>query len=121
VLIAVAALLLLVPCSWQPHILAGDLPSHLYNAWLAGQIEQGNFPPQLSLAHPITNVLRRAVINALADGKPDRSQQQQKQGRNHASFAKKDEQVCKRKEKDERDVADQRAGGLFKYGNQRAG
>jgi len=39
VLIAVVALLLLVPCFWKPHIRAGDLPSHLYNAWLAGQIE----------------------------------------------------------------------------------
>jgi len=65
VLIAVVALLLLVPCFWQPHILAGDLPSHLYNAWLAGQIEQGKFPPQLSLAHPITNVLADWVYEGL--------------------------------------------------------
>jgi hypothetical protein len=65
VLIAVGALLLLVPCFWQPHILAGDLPSHLYNAWLAGQIEQGKFPPQLSLAHPITNVLADWVYEGL--------------------------------------------------------
>ena len=57
VLILVVALLLLVPCFWQPHIMAGDVPSHLYNAWLAGQIEQGKLPAQLSLAHPITNVL----------------------------------------------------------------
>src|SRR5690242_7048214 len=64
---------------------------------------------------------RLVAFNAGADGKPDRSQQQQKQGRNHASFAKKDEQICNRKEQDERDTAGQRAGGLFKYGNQRAG
>jgi hypothetical protein len=57
VLIAVVTLLLLVPCFWQPHIMAGDFPSHIYNAWLAGQIEQGKLPAQLSLAHPITNVL----------------------------------------------------------------
>lgn len=65
VLIAVVALLLLVPCFWQPHILAGVLPSHLYNAWLAGQIKQGKFPPQLSLAHPITNVLADWVSEGL--------------------------------------------------------
>src|ERR1035437_2141489 len=57
-LIAVVALLLLVPCFWQPHIMAGDLSSHVYNAWLAGQIEQDKVQTQaLSLAHPITNVL----------------------------------------------------------------
>ena len=65
VLIAVVAMLLLVPCFWQPHIMAGDLPSHLYNAWLAGQIEQGNLPAQLSLAHPITNVLADWVSQGL--------------------------------------------------------
>ena len=65
VLIAVVALLLLVPCFWQPHILAGDLPSHLYNAWLAGQIDQGKFPAQLSLAHPMTNVLADWVSERL--------------------------------------------------------
>ena len=65
VLIGVVALLLLVPCFWQPHIIAGDLPSHLYNAWLAGKIEEGKFPPQLHLAHPITNVLSDWVSEAL--------------------------------------------------------
>jgi hypothetical protein len=65
VLSAVVALLLLVPCFWQPHIMAGDLPSHLYNAWLAGQIEQGKLPAQLSLAHPFTNVLADWVSEQL--------------------------------------------------------
>jgi hypothetical protein len=65
-LIAVIALLLLVPCFWQPQIIAGDLPSHLYNAWLAGQIEQGNAPlGPLSLAHPLTNVLSDWVLQSL--------------------------------------------------------
>jgi len=64
-LIAVVALLLLVPCFWQPHTMAGDLPSHLYNAWLAGQIEQGKLPAQLSLAHPMTNVLADWVSEKL--------------------------------------------------------
>ncbi len=65
VLVVVVALLLLVPCFWQPHIMAGDLSSHLYNAWLAGQIEQGKLPVQLSLAHPITNVLADWVYQGL--------------------------------------------------------
>jgi hypothetical protein len=65
ILIVVVALLLLVPCFWQPHIMAGDLPSHLYNVWLAGQIEQGKLPAQLSLAHPITNVLADWVAEGL--------------------------------------------------------
>lgn len=64
-LVAVVALLLLVPCFWQPHIMAGDLPSHFYNAWLAGQIERGKLPPELSLAHPVTNVLADWAAQAL--------------------------------------------------------
>jgi hypothetical protein len=65
-LIAIVALLLLVPCFWQPHIMAGDLSSHLYNAWLAGQIEQGKVPTErVSLAHPITNVLADWAMEAL--------------------------------------------------------
>ena len=51
-LIAIAALLILVPCFWQPYIEAGDLASHTYNAWLAGQIELGKVPPgSVTLAH----------------------------------------------------------------------
>ena len=60
------ALLLLVPCFWQPHIMAGDLSSHLYNAWLAGQIQEGKVhAPGLSLAHPITNVLADWAMQGL--------------------------------------------------------
>lgn len=33
--------LLLVPCFWHRHIAAGDLASHMYNAWLAQLIERG--------------------------------------------------------------------------------
>ena len=76
VLIVVVALLLLVPCLWQPRIMAGDLSSHFYNAWLAGQIEQGKFPSQLSLAHPITNVLAdwvsERLLNALGPAATER-------------------------------------------------
>src|SRR5579863_3193704 len=47
---------LLVPCVWQDQIEAGDLASHIYNAWLASQIKSGA-APGLYLAHPWTNVL----------------------------------------------------------------
>jgi hypothetical protein len=64
--IAIVALLLLIPGFWQPHIIAGDLPSHIYNAWLAGQIEHGALQvPGLSVAHPLTNVLADWVMEAL--------------------------------------------------------
>src|SRR6516165_9274056 len=40
--LAVTALsvLLLVPCFWHRHIQAGDLGSHIYNAWLAQLVER---------------------------------------------------------------------------------
>ena len=43
----VAALLsavVVIPCVWQRHIEAGDLGSHVYNAWLAQLVEQGKAP-----------------------------------------------------------------------------
>jgi hypothetical protein len=38
------SLVLLIPCFWQRYIVAGDLDSHLYNAWLAQLIKQGRAP-----------------------------------------------------------------------------
>src|ERR1700745_947156 len=35
---------LLIPCLWQSGIQSADLSSHIYNAWLASQIHQGNAP-----------------------------------------------------------------------------
>src|SRR6266403_753035 len=35
---------LLVPCFWHRRIEAGDLASHVYNAWLAQLIEKGQAP-----------------------------------------------------------------------------
>src|SRR5579863_4327364 len=55
-----------IPCFWQPHIEAGDLASHLYNAWLAGQIQHGTLPG-LTLAHPVTNVLADWGLQALSN------------------------------------------------------
>jgi hypothetical protein len=50
------SLALLVPCVWQRHIEAGDLGSHVYNAWLAQLISQGQ-APGLYLAPLWHNVL----------------------------------------------------------------
>lgn len=47
---------IIVPCFWHPHIEAGDLPSHVYNAWLAQLITQGQ-APGLYLVHRYDNVL----------------------------------------------------------------
>src|SRR5258708_20981114 len=35
---------LLIPCFWNRRIEAGDLGSHVYNAWLAHLIERGQAP-----------------------------------------------------------------------------
>src|ERR1700676_1329989 len=34
----------LIPCYWHKHIEAGDLGSHLYNAWLAELVRHGQLP-----------------------------------------------------------------------------
>ena len=63
---AVAGVLLLVPCFWQPRLQAGDLSSHVYNAWLAHLI-QGGQAPGLTIASQTTNVLFDLVLKALFD------------------------------------------------------
>jgi hypothetical protein len=65
-LMAGLAVALLIPCFWQPYIEAGDFASHLYNAWLAGQVQQGRLPG-LTLAHPLTNVLADWGLQALSN------------------------------------------------------
>ncbi|HZI76726.1 MAG TPA: hypothetical protein VFD73_22400, partial [Gemmatimonadales bacterium] len=41
VLFPAISILLLVPCYWQPRLQAGDLSSHIYNAWMSQLIESG--------------------------------------------------------------------------------
>lgn len=60
---AVAAVLALVPCFWQSRIQAGDLASHIYNAWLAQLIQQGK-APGLSIVPLKTNVLFDLLLSA---------------------------------------------------------
>jgi hypothetical protein len=54
----------LAPCFWHRMIVAGDLSSHLYNAWLAQLIERGQ-APGLWLAHRWNNILFDLWLDAL--------------------------------------------------------
>ena len=40
-LMSAVSAVVIIPCFWQRHIEAGDLPSHTFNAWLATLIQQG--------------------------------------------------------------------------------
>lgn len=60
----VASALLLLPSLCQPLIPAGDLPSHLYNAWLAVLIRHGR-APGLWIAPQWTNVVDQDVMSWL--------------------------------------------------------
>src|SRR5258707_11585944 len=61
---ALISLLLLAPCFWQSRLQAGDLSSHIYNAWLAQLIETGR-APGLSIVFQTTNVLFDIILSAL--------------------------------------------------------
>ncbi len=61
---ALWSILLLVPCFWQQRIQAGDLSSHVYNAWLAQLIERGQ-APGLRLARQSNNVLFDLMLSGL--------------------------------------------------------
>lgn len=54
--IALLSVLLVIPCLWHPRIEAGDLGSHVYNAWLAQLAEKGQ-APGLYIVHRWNNVL----------------------------------------------------------------
>jgi len=56
--------LILVPCFWHHEIVAADLSSHLYNAWLAQLIRRGE-APGLWIAPLHTNVLFDLLLSGL--------------------------------------------------------
>jgi hypothetical protein len=62
-LLAISAAVML-PCFWHRTIVAGDLGSHMYNAWLAQLVEHGQ-APGLWLAHRWNNVLFDLWLDAL--------------------------------------------------------
>src|SRR5580692_11569680 len=62
--VALISIVLLIPCFWQRHIQAVDLPSHIYNSWLAQQIELGK-APGLAIVPMSTNVLFDIILSRL--------------------------------------------------------
>jgi hypothetical protein len=62
--VALISVLILLPCFWQSRIQAGDLSSHLYNAWLSILISQGK-APGLQIAPQRTNVLFDVMLSGL--------------------------------------------------------
>jgi len=61
---ALMSIVLLIPCFWQRRIQAVDLASHIYNSWLAQQIELGK-APGLTIAPVSTNVLFDLILSRL--------------------------------------------------------
>lgn len=58
------SILIGIPCVWQRHIQAGDLSSHLYNAWLVNQVSDGQLPG-LYIVPQFTNVLFDYLLSFL--------------------------------------------------------
>ena len=56
---------LLLPCFWHDRLIAGDLSSHLYNAWLVQLHERGQ-APGLWIAAQWNNVLFDLTLSGLA-------------------------------------------------------
>lgn len=56
--------LMVLPCFWQPRIQAGDLASHIYNAWLAQLVESGR-AEGLVVVRQTTNVLFDLLLSGL--------------------------------------------------------
>src|SRR5689334_7712186 len=63
---AATSIALLIPCWWQPHIEAGDLGSHVYNAWLAQLVQKGQ-ASGLYLAQRWNNVFFDLLLLKLAN------------------------------------------------------
>jgi hypothetical protein len=63
-LYVLVSMLLLAPCYWQPRVQAGDLSSHIYNAWLAQLIESGHIQG-LEIARQTTNILFDLMLSGL--------------------------------------------------------
>src|SRR5437588_3574803 len=57
------SILLLLPVYWQPRVQAGDLSSHIYNAWLAQLIETGR-TQGLVVVRQTTNILFDLMLGA---------------------------------------------------------
>jgi hypothetical protein len=58
------SILILAPCFWHREIVASDLGSHLYNAWLVQLIHRGQ-SPGLWIAPQHTNILFDMMLSSL--------------------------------------------------------
>jgi hypothetical protein len=58
------SILMLAPVYWQPRVQAGDLSSHIYNAWLAQLIEAGR-TQGLVIVSQTTNILFDLMLGGL--------------------------------------------------------
>ena len=58
------SLLLLIPCYWRSHIASSDLASHIYNAWLTIQIQEGRVAG-IEIARQWNNVLFDLMLAGL--------------------------------------------------------
>ena len=58
------SILILAPCFWHREIVASDLGSHLYNAWLVQLIHRGQLPG-LWIAPQRTNILFDILLSNL--------------------------------------------------------
>jgi len=63
--ILVISLVLLIPCFWHAHIQAGDLGSHIYNAWLSQLAERGQ-APGVYVARQWNNILFDVMVSNAA-------------------------------------------------------
>ncbi|MCU1238103.1 MAG: hypothetical protein JWP63_6070 [Candidatus Solibacter sp.] len=59
-----ASIVLLMPVYWQPRVQAGDLSSHIYNAWLTELIETGQ-TQGLVVVRQTTNILFDLMLGSL--------------------------------------------------------
>ena len=62
--VTIISLLVSVPCFWKPRVHSLDLPSHVYNAWLA-DLAASNAAPGIHVATVWTNVLFDWFLSAL--------------------------------------------------------
>jgi hypothetical protein len=61
---ALISALLVVPCFWQRQLHAGDLSSHVYNAWLESRLDAGHLPG-LSIKPIFANTLFDRLLSLL--------------------------------------------------------
>jgi hypothetical protein len=62
--VALVSVVVLIPCFWQPLIQAGDLASHVYNAWLVDLVRHGA-APGLRIEAQWTNVAFDLLLTPL--------------------------------------------------------